>query len=138
MLTLDHYKLITEHEGFRSKPYTCPAGKLTIGYGTNIQDGISKEEAKLLLDYRLEHKFAELALAMPVIHQLDDVRQGVLLNMAYQLGVPRLLHFRKMWTHVHNSNWSKAADEMLDSKWAKQTPNRALQLAEIMRTGVMP
>ena len=122
------------HEGFRSKPYKCTAGKLTIGYGRNIEDvGISKEEAELLLQSDIVNCVGLLA-SNNLLYGASD-RDDVLVNMCFNLGINRLLKFKKMIAAYKAGDYELAAKEMLDSKWARQVPNRAKELAEQMRTG---
>ena len=66
---------------------------------------------------------------------LDDTRQRVLANMAFNLGLPRLSNFVKFLTAVQKSDWEKASEEMMDSKWATQVGNRAVRLKEKMLKG---
>ena len=125
-------EMIKKHEGFRGMPYNDSLGFLTIGYGTKLP--LTEEEAELLLKHRLDEKVIELSEKEPFYLELPETAQKVIANMAYQMGVGGVLKFKKMWAALKNRNYKKAADEMLDSKWAKQTPNRAKELAEIMRS----
>lgn len=124
------------HEGFELMPYTDTVGKVTIGVGRNLTDrGISKDEALYLLDNDIDLHAEELEKAFPVVHQLDRVRYYVLLDMAFNMGIPRLSKFKNMWTYVKAHDYEKAAVEMLDSKWARQVGRRAKNLAKQMETG---
>lgn len=127
---------IADDEGFRAKPYRCTSGKLTIGHGTNIEDGISRDEALLLMRHRLGKVVAALESRLPFWSKLTDERRRVLANMGYQLGVSGLMGFRRMLAALERGDYDGAAREMLDSKWAKlDTPERAKRLAERMRRG---
>jgi lysozyme len=126
-------QLIMRHEGLRLKPYRCPAGKLTIGYGRNIEDnGITRDEALFLLRN-------DLAAARETLDELgldlDPVRQAVLLDMLYNLGAVRFRRFRIMLQAVRAGDFERAAREMLDSRWSHQVGMRAVELAEMMRSG---
>ncbi len=124
---------LKRHEGYRQLVYKCPAGKLTIGYGLNLEDnGVTIEEAEYLMINNLIRKEDELKKSILYFDNLPDNAKDVLLNMAYQLGVPQLLRFRRMWAAISNNDWQTASTEMLDSRWAKQTPRRANELASIM------
>ncbi|WP_339799639.1 glycoside hydrolase family protein [uncultured Marinobacter sp.] len=126
---------LERHEGLRLKPYRCTEGKLTIGYGRNIEDnGISREEADFLLDNDIDAIEAELK-RLPAYNTLNQARQTVLANMAFNLGTPSLMRFRKMWAALDMMQWQQAADEMLDSRWAQQVGNRAKELAAVMVAG---
>lgn len=123
------------HEGLRLKPYKCPAGYLTIGVGRNLETkGISREEALFLL--RNDIAEAERALSRYEWYtKLDPIRQKVLIDMCFNLGLAGLLQFRRMITALNLGDYETAADEMLASKWAKQVGARAQRLAQMMRTG---
>lgn len=126
--------LIKAHEGLRLKPYYDTEKNLTIGYGRLLERGISIDEAELMLKNDLEGVMLELSTVHPY-RQLDPVRQCVLLDMCFNLGLPRLLQFRKMWTAIRLGQYEIAANEMLDSRWAKQVGIRAHRLSEMMRRG---
>lgn len=132
MNTLEQLK---RDEGLRLTPYTDTVGKVTIGYGTNLTDGISKDEAEYLLANRLNQTKIELAQAIPWVTSLDEARRGVLENMAYNLGVRGLLAFRNTIALIKAGSYEHAADEMLKSRWAVQVGHRAGRLSEQMRTG---
>lgn len=126
---------LQRHEGLRLKPYRDAVGKLTIGYGRNLEDrGISEDEAGFMLDNDIDQVVAELE-RLPLYLGLDSVRQTVLANMAFNMGVPTLLEFRRMLGALAEKDWDRAADEMLDSKWARQVGSRAVELSELMRRG---
>lgn len=126
---------LEQHEGLRLKPYRCTEGKLTIGYGRNIEDvGISAEEAEYLLDNDIDRVESRLR-RIEGYRQLSPVRQAVLGNMAFNLGMDGLLRFVRMWEAIKDQDFDRAAREMLDSRWAVQVGSRADELAAIMRTG---
>lgn len=128
-------KQLERHEGLRLKPYHDSVGKLTIGYGRNIEDnGITREEADFLLDNDIDQVEEELR-RLPQYNALCPVRQTVIANMAFNMGVPALLQFKNMWRAIDDMDWERAADEMLNSRWHKQVGYRAEELAEIMSTG---
>lgn len=127
---------LVHHEGLRLKPYRDTVGKLTIGVGRNLDDvGISKEEAAVLLDNDLDRTVAALSVALPWLGSLDEPRQRVLVNMAFNLGVPGLLKFERTLEHVRAGRYADAAGEMLSSKWAGQVGRRAIELSKTMRDG---
>jgi lysozyme len=125
---------IVFEEGFKSKPYEDTRGVLTIGYGTNIEQGITRDMAKAMLEVDLKAKIEELTEAKPFIADLPSKQQRVIFNMCYQLGVRGLLNFKKMWEALEGGDYGRASIEMIDSKWHKQTPNRAERLAEMMNS----
>ena len=127
---------VANDEGFMPIPYRCTSGKLSIGYGTNIQDGITKDEALLLMRHRLGKVVAALESRLPFWSKLTDERRRVLANMGYQLGIAGLMGFKRMLAGLSRGDYEAAAREMLDSKWARQdSPGRARRLAERMRRG---
>ncbi|MBP7563692.1 MAG: glycoside hydrolase family protein [Candidatus Cloacimonetes bacterium] len=123
-------------EGLRLKPYVCPAGKLTIGYGRNIQDkGISIGEAEYLLDNDVKNAYKELKQNLPWVENLSENRQIVLLDMCFNLGMTGLLGFKHTLSLIEKGDYLKASQEMLKSKWAKQVGKRAVELSDLMRLG---
>lgn len=132
-------KLIKKHESLSLELYLCPAGKLTIGYGHNIEDnGITPTAAEFMLTEQIKISTKELYTAFNWYHHLSDARQAVLLGMHYNLGLPRLLSFRKMIAALSQKNYMQASSEMLDSKWARQVGIRARRLATMMASDRMP
>lgn len=132
---MDVLSQIKRHEGLRLKPYYCTEGKLTIAYGRNLEDrGVSQDEADYLLANDLVFFKDRLAKELPWYLQLSEVRQAVLVNMAFNLGVDGLLKFKRMLSAAHKGNYELAAVEMLDSRWAGQVGYRAQELSEQMRT----
>ncbi|HDM8041181.1 TPA: glycoside hydrolase family protein [Vibrio fluvialis] len=128
-------QLIKKHEGLRLKPYRCSNQKLTIGYGRNLQDnGISQQEAETLLQHDLDAAVKD-AETLPYFASLNEARQAVIVDMIFNLGLPRLGMFKKMIAAIEQQLWHVAANEMLNSRWARQVGKRAKTLSEMMRTG---
>ncbi len=127
----DLVESIKKHEGFVGMPYNDSLGVPTIGYGTKLP--ITESEADLLLKSRMYQKKEELERVEPFFKELPKEKQDVLLEMAYQLGVGGLLKFRKMWKALKRFDYKEAAKEALDSRWAKQTPKRAEELADRLK-----
>jgi lysozyme len=149
-------KLIA-HEGLRLQVYKDTLGIDTIGIGRNLEDrGITKEELdwmdipsmEAVYEYGITEADAmylakndvqiveeELVRAHPCVEELDAVRQLVLMDMAFNMGVPRLRKFQKMWNAVHEKKFDIAAKEMLDSRWAIQVKSRSTKLAHAMHHG---
>ena len=127
---------LKRHEGLRLKPYRDTVGKLTIGYGRNLDDrGITEAEADYLLTSDVLDFMREVDTRLPWVPDLDEVRRGVVYNMAFNLGVGGLLSFRNTLAAMQRGDWTNAAEGMLDSLWARQVGRRATELAERMRTG---
>lgn len=132
----DLIEQLMRHERFVSKPYRDTVGKLTIGFGRNIDDeGISQEEALVLMKNDVDRCWYELSTNFEYWDHLEPLRKNVLVNMCYNLGLSKLLLFRRMWTALYVNDYESAAAEMLDSKWARQVGDRARELADQMRTG---
>lgn len=123
-------------EGIRLKPYHCSAGHLTLGIGRNLDaKGISSEEALYLLENDIREVEEELDKALPWWRKLSEVRQRVLLNMGFNLGVKGLLGFHHTLTLAEEGRYDEAALAMLSSAWAVQVGARAQRLAQMMREG---
>lgn len=126
---------VKKSEGWRDQVYVCPAGKLTIGYGFNVEDSrMPRAVADLWLDILLKNTKEALENCSygEVFKDLSEARQGVLIDMAYNLGLTGLLRFKKMWYALSEGEYVTAGDEMLDSRWARQVGHRAHELAFIM------
>jgi len=126
---------VREHEGFSPTPYKCPAGYLTIGYGLNLEAGISEAEAEAVLRVRLARIIETLYGRYAWFPLLSPARQRAIVEMAYQLGIEGLAKFQRMLRALREARFDAAAAEMLDSAWARQTPKRAEHCARLMREG---
>jgi lysozyme len=127
---------LIDHEGLELKPYRCTAEKLTIGVGRNIEDrGITEDEARYLLKNDIKIVEDELLEKKPAVAGLDAVRQRVLVDMGFNLGIPTLMKFQNMWDAIESEEWTTAAEEMADSRWARQVGRRAERLCAAMDTG---
>ena len=137
---MDYEKLaarVRRNEGLSYLPYRCSAGALTIGYGHNLEArGIDITVAELLLKQDLEIAEKEVKNAFIWWPKLDDARMGVLVEMCFNMGISRLVGFKKMLATVEAGDYKTAAQEMLASKWAVQVGRRAVELAKIMQTGL--
>lgn len=130
-------RLIKKHEGLSLSLYKCPAGKLTIGYGHNIEDrGISEEAAELLLEQDILIAYRQVKNAVKCFDSLSEARQYVLTDMCFNMGITKLMGFTKMLRALDGADYAAAAKEMLDSKWAKQVKGRAAYLAGVMASGI--
>lgn len=123
------------HESLRLKPYTDSVGKITIGVGRNLSDnGLSHAEAMLLLDHDLDAAIRDCA-TFPWFPSLDPIRQRVLVDMAFNLGLTRLRGFRRMLRLIEEGDYVRAAHAMRNSAWARQVKTRADRLIRMMNTG---
>lgn len=129
------FEQIKRDEGLRLTPYVDTVGKITIGYGTNLSDGIDEDEASYLETRRVVKAAQALATHLPWTNQLDEARRGVLINMTYNMGIAGLLGFKNTLALVQAGDYDKAAEAMLQSKWAEQVGARAHRLSLQMRSG---
>jgi lysozyme len=136
---MDIDKLITQlkvHEGVRSKVYLDTEGIETIGVGRNLRDrGLSDDEIELMLANDIRDFQEEVENAFPWWSDLDDVRQRVVVDMAFNMGLGSLSKFVNTLAHIENGRYEEASVEMLDSKWARQVGDRANVLSNMMKTG---
>lgn len=127
------YEMLLRHEGMKLKPYRCSAGKLSIGVGRNLDDaGISQGEAFVLLQDDVHRVRKGLDKYLPWWGEQADPVRVVLQNMAFQIGITGLLKFERALAAIQVRDYARAAKEMLDSDWARQTPKRAQELAGIV------
>ena len=148
---------LVEHEGLVLTVYKDTLGIDTIGIGRNLKDrGISKEELDYMdipnMDVIYEHGITEadarylalndiaiveneLCRVHTCVKNLDSVRQLILMDMAFNMGVPRLCKFVKMWNAIYEENFEAASMEMLNSRWARQVGRRAKILSDAMASG---
>lgn len=132
-------KQLRGDEGFKRTVYRCSQGYLTIGVGRNVDPsqpgtGLRDDEIAYMLNNDIDERIDALTRALPWFQDLDDARKGVLVNMSF-MGVAKLLAFKKTLEFVRLGMYGHAAEEMLDSLWAKQVGERALRLSQQMRSG---
>lgn len=127
--------LLKRHEAILFKPYRDSVGKLTIGIGRNLDDvGISSDEVALMFSNDLDRA---IYVARSIFSSFDAYtpnRQIGLLDMAFNLN-NRLREFKKTIQFILEGNWEAASREMLNSKWAEQVGNRAVEDSELIRKG---
>lgn len=134
---ISELNLIKLNEGFKDSMYKCPADKWTIGYGINLEAVKMPEEvASLWLQIEVDKRKRELN-KHSWYSELCDNRKAAITDMSYQLGLRGLSKFKKMIAALAAKDWNRAANEMLDSQYANQTPNRAMRNAEIIKKGAM-
>lgn len=135
------------HEGFRSSVYLCPTGHPTVGYGFRVADlsadelalnagvvePMSKEVAEKILDTKITKFKKQVYNALPWLTYAPMDIQDALCEMAYQMGVAGLLGFKNTLALIKERKYTQAAENMLKSKWATQTPKRAKQIANLVR-----
>ena len=125
---------IKHHEGFVEHVYDDSLGIPTIGYGFAIKDLVLDEDiAEDILIRKLEKLKRNANARFQWLEDMPQEVQAVVLNMCYQLGITGVSKFRKAISALQEGDWDEAANEMLDSLWARQTPNRATELSNIVR-----
>lgn len=133
-------QIIELEEGWRSEPYYCSEGFPTIGYGFKLSDRnaplpkfvLPKAAGGAWLQSFIDAIRSQLS---EELSWMNEARQSIIISMAYQMGVKGVLSFGNMWSAIRKGDWDKAADEMLGSRWARQTPARAYRHATVMQTG---
>ena len=130
MSLIDEIKV---HEGFREKVYKCSEGFDTIGYGFAIKDLVLDEDiADLILQRKLENLQESIKRKFDWFKESPDEVQDVVSNMCYQIGLSGFSKFKKTIYYLETEQYEEASEEMLDSLWARQTPNRAKELSKII------
>lgn len=129
---------LKRHEGVRTHAYKCSADYITVGVGRNIDEdgglGLSDDEIDYLLVNDIKRCKQEL-VALSWFVDLDEVRQDALINLCFNLGLTRLLGFRNAMAAMAEGDYEKAADEFLDSRWATQVGQRAVEVTNMIRSG---
>ena len=132
---------VKKHEGYRNKVYLDTLGKRTVGVGhlcvEDFWEDDKEYEEKFLMTI-LEHdlqsaiKGAQDLMSENGCIDIDEIAEELIIEMVFQLGKTGVSKFRNMWKHLSALEYSSAASEMLDSRWAKQTPNRAQAMSAQM------
>ncbi len=139
-MTSDAFAAVLAHlkadEGFRKFPYRDTAGCLSVGYGTNLDAGLTEDQGTALLTVTVTDRLDELTDTLPWTATLDDVRLGVLAQLAFNLGLTGLLRFRMALAYTQAGDYAAAATALRHSAWADQVGARAVRLAQQMETGV--
>jgi len=147
---------IAQHEGLVLEPYKDSLGINTIGIGRNLEGrgiddyelmhmnktleeildiGLTKKEAYYLCNNDVDIVEQELVKQKPIVKELNEARQMCLVDMGFNLGIPRLMKFKKMWEAIERQDFEWAGAEMLNSRWATQVGKRADNLAKVMENG---
>lgn len=131
------------HEGVKTKPYRCTAGFLTIGVGHNLDaHGLSDAVIDVILDEDIDTCLRDLDALLPWWRRLDDIRQRVLIDLCFNLGITKLLKFRRTLQALQAGRYGDAANYLNESLWATQVGDgpggvydRAERLTDMLRTG---
>lgn len=130
--------MLKRHEGVRSKVYVCSAGYETIGVGRNISAtglGLDPDEIDFLLMNDITRVRQELNRVFSWFDGLDAARKDAMIDIAFNLGLTVLCKFEKSLAYMKSGDYMLAADEFLDSNWAKQVGNRAIEVTDMIRSG---
>lgn len=128
-------ELLKQHEDFRSHLYKDSRGYNTIGYGTNIDAGLSEKNAIALLESRIDEDACKLFYYHPFFNELNEARQIALLDMCYNLGIEGFLKFHNMISALQAHDYQRAHNEILNSQAAIECKDRYKQIATIILTG---
>lgn len=129
-------QMLKRHEGLRLTVYECTAGKKTIGYGRNLEDrGITEREAEELLDNDIEAVEAQLRNSFDFYMRLSDPRKAVLIDLTFNIGLAGVKGFKNMLAALDRQDYTEAKHQLLDSRYARQVPNRAKELADLLEEG---
>jgi len=131
----DVKELIKHHEGYSDKIYYDSVKVLTGGYGHAFL--VNSELPEHIWNLIFDHDFKQAVIDFYnlKILGLDHVRKAAIISMCYQLGLTKVLKFKKFLAAVKDEDWVRASNEMLNSKWAEQTPNRVRDLSIMILTG---
>ena len=134
---------VKKHEGYRNKVYLDTLGKRTVGVGHLCVEDFWEDDKEYEERFLMEILAEDLQNAIKGARELkeehsctdiDEIAQEIIVEMVFQLGKNGVSKFKNMWKAVSEHNYTGASYEMLDSKWAKQTPNRAKSMAELMKS----
>ena len=136
---------VKKHEGYRNKVYLDTLGKRTVGVGHLCVEDFWEDDKEYEEKFLMEILAEDLQNAIKGARELkeeydctdiDEIAQEIIVEMVFQLGKTGVSKFKNMWKALAEKNYIGASYEMLDSRWAKQTPNRAKAMAELMKACV--
>jgi lysozyme len=140
-------KELTRDEGVRYSPYKDTKGIPTVGIGHNLQTRplpvntlypLTPQQVSAIFQEDTNDVVAQLNAHLPWWDKMDEVRQRVIVNMCFNLGIETLLTFHNTLMFMELGNYSQAAANMQQSAWYVQVGQRAVRLTEAMKTGIMP
>jgi lysozyme len=136
---------VKKHEGYRNKVYLDTLGKRTVGVGHLCVEDFWEDDKEYEEKFLMEILAEDLQNAIKGARELkeeydctdiDEIAQEIIVEMVFQLGKTGVSKFKNMWKALAEKNYIGASYEMLDSRWAKQTPNRAKAMADLMKACV--
>jgi lysozyme len=132
-------EMLRAHEGVETHAYKCTADKITIGVGRNIDPaggiGLEDHEIDYLLTNDVARVVTELNNSFDWFFYLNQARKDAMVDMCFNLGLPRLKQFKNALAAMENEDYELAAEEFFNSRWAKQVGNRAHTVTEIISSG---
>jgi len=132
-------EMLRKHEGVETHAYKCTANKTTIGVGRNVDPdggiGLTDSEIDFILANDVRRVNTELVDTFKWYKSLDAPRKDALMDMCFNMGLPRLKQFKKSLAAMKANNYELAATEFLDSRWARQVGKRAITVTDMIRTG---
>jgi lysozyme len=132
-------EMLRKHEGVETHAYKCTANKTTIGVGRNVDPdggiGLSNDEIDFILANDVRRVNTELLDTFKWYKSLDAPRKDALMDMCFNMGLPRLKQFKKSLAALAKADYELAAAEFLDSRWARQVGNRAITVTDMIRSG---
>jgi lysozyme len=127
---------LRRHEGVKNTLYKCTSDKWTIGVGRNLEDvGLSEEEIDMLLLNDIMRTKELMDDYIPWHSDLDEIRQEALINFVFNVGIGTTMKFKNAMAALEEHDYDTASTEMLDSNWAKQVGNRAIEITQMIKTG---
>ena len=127
---------LRRHEGVKNTLYKCTSDKWTIGVGRNLEDvGLSEEEIDMLLLNDIVRTKELMDDYIPWHNELDEVRQEALINFVFNVGIGTTMKFKNAMTSLEEGDYAAGAAHMLDSAWAKQVGDRAIEITDMIKTG---
>jgi lysozyme len=142
--------MLIRHEGWKNRPYTCPAGHKTIGVGFNMEVNIMPSDIashlrlKGYLPDDMINRLLDISIDTAVMNckeiykgfdDFSENRQLALIDFLFNVGAGTALRFKKMRQAIKEGDWNRAADEMIDSAWFKQVKGRATEVVDLVRRG---
>ena len=132
-------KMLKRHEGVKSHAYKCSAGKVTVGVGRNIDEnggiGLTDSEIDMLLANDIKRVEQELKDRFSWFRNLDSVRREAMIDIAFNLGITKLLGFKKALAAMESGDYYWASTEFNASRWAEQVGYRSDELCDMIETG---
>lgn len=126
------FDMLKRHEGFKPQPYTCTAGKTTVGYGHNLDEDMTEELAQIILQYDIKVATRELIKIFPNFPTFGDRRASALIDMMVNLGAVKFRGFKKMIAAIKAGDWKTASAEAKDSRWYNQVGSRGPEIVTFL------